>query len=174
MKTEVSHLLHAAAICLLASCTASVATPDEQNDPTSNDKSVVVVNQGGFEFQMHLPETLDSAQNTLINFNDATGMLEVSSGPSFSFHISRGKTDIEKIKRELSEDAFFRNIIVEEDDSSLLYQQVLPDGHSFFYHYVHILNFDDAPCYARTASTSEFTLQQVEQMKTTIQSITAL
>jgi hypothetical protein len=175
MKTQSCFVLISIAVCLcLAGCQPAKheGLPDVGITRSEKD-SMIMVNQGGFEFSILLPRDLLSAHKAEINYNETTGLLEVGIGPGFMFTISREAADLVSLRKELSEELFYKNQITQEDGRSLLYQRALPDGKAYFYQYITNLEIGANPFHARTISEGEFTLDQVEKIKAAIQTISA-
>lgn len=133
--------------------------------------SLIMLDEPGFQIGFLLPKDLMIANDAQVGLNTATGTMEIRLGAKFQLDITQEALDIEGLKAELADDQFFSYKFMDETETSMMYQPVLPDGQAFFYHYVEELTFDSVVYAVRTPATGEFALESIKKMKQCIQSI---
>lgn len=159
-------------IATLNSCdNTTTATNDEKEMALQPNDSLFHINQGGYDFKIILPKDLMIENAPKIEMNNATGELDIHIGDQFWIIASLEKQEIAKIKAELNEDMLFTSRIVEENDKSILYQRILPDGAEYDFSYKYTGEIDGKPYFFRTSEEGEFKMDHVTKMKQAINTV---
>lgn len=157
------------ALIILQSCSdEKISTPAAEAPSTD---SLFTVKQAGYSFQFSVPKDIVSNQTAEIFYNEIIGVMEVRIGDGFNFYVSEEDTQLSQIKQELAEELMYKNSIIKEEGSSILYQRFLPDGQASFFQYIRIIKFGDKNYLVRTRPDAEFTLEQVEKIRKSVDSI---
>ena len=163
---------------VLVLLTAAQSCREASNKEVSQNKvlldpndSLFHVNQGGYEFNIILPKDLMIANSPQINMNEATGDLHIHVGENFWIVASLEKTDMQTIKTSINEDMLFTSRVIEETNSSILFQRLLPDGSEYDYNFRSICEIGGKPYIFRTSEEGEFSMESVNRMKHAISSI---
>lgn len=148
-----------------------VATDPNHGFEVAAGDSLFIVGDPGFRVGFTLPKDLMAANEADVAFNSNTGQLEIKLGAKFQLDIAQENVSIQDLKDELADDQFFSFKFFDETEKSMMYQPVLPDGQAFYYHYVEQLSFDSVEYVVRTSPSGEFALENIKNMKRTIQSL---
>lgn len=154
--------------CNFEDKTAETATLVDPKD------SIFVVQQGPFHFSIKLPKDLVAVEMPLIAYRENTGELLISVGDQFQLILTQEIRDLLSQKEAIGTDPVFKSDITEEDSLGFIYHQKMNTGEHYSYHYMAMVRSTKMPYYARTAATTQFNLQNVEQMKRAINSIQPL
>lgn len=133
--------------------------------------SLFILKYSGYHVGFTLSKDMLLANDPEFTLNGNTGILEIRVGDKFQLDMVQEETNINNLKEELSDDQFFSYKFFDVTESSMMYQPILPDGTSFYYHYVEQLHFDSVIYTIRTTPTGEFSLESIKNMKKTILSI---
>ena len=157
---------------LLFSCSdSSNADSKKETVQLQPNDSLFHINQGGYDFNIILPKDLMIENTPEISLNSGTGELNIHLGEQFWIIASLEKADIIRIKTELSEDMLFTNRIVEENDKSVMYQRILPDGTEYDYSFKCSNEIGGKDYFFRTSEEGEFKMDHVTKMKQAISSV---
>lgn len=133
--------------------------------------SLFVIKEGGYDFAFFLPKDLMIENDADIEFNGATGDLNVRIGENFWIVASlEGKT-LAGMKEEISNDMLFDNRIIEETENSVLYQRMLPDGKTYDYNFRSFAEVGGKAYFFRTSEAGEYSIESVDLMKSAIESV---
>ncbi|HEY8404630.1 MAG TPA: hypothetical protein VIK71_08475 [Flavobacteriales bacterium] len=141
------------------------------NGPKSANDSLFIINEGGHDFAIYLPKDLMIENHAEIRFNDATGDMHLKIGDKFWIITSQEAVEMDAIKKEVNENMLFTSRVVEESDNGILYQRLLPDGKAYDYNYRGIAVVNGKTYVFRTSEEGEFSRENVELMKTAIESV---
>jgi hypothetical protein len=133
--------------------------------------SIFHVNDGGYNFSIILPKDLMIASSPNITVNSATGELHIQVGDQFWIVASQEKMDMSTIRTAMTQDMLFTTRIVEESNSAILYQRILPDGTEYDYSYRNVCEVGGKPYTFKTCEEGEFSMDNVTRMKTAICSV---
>lgn len=164
-----------ASITALNSCEnpASEATPTANAPKTecSPNDSLVVINEGVYQFAITLPKDLMINHTPRIEHLSSTGELHIKIGEDFWLVASEGQQNLDAIKSELSEDQLFSFKVVEEDPSTMVFQRFLPDGTEYDYSMRGMSQVGDKHYVFKACDEGEFTKEEVTKMKRSVASV---
>jgi len=163
-------LLIALAFC---ACNDQPTSVEEKPEKKSID-STIVISEKGFEMQFAVPKVMLANEEAIADYNDMTGILEVSLGDKFQIDIINDSLSITDLKIDLADDQFFTYKFYDEGENTLTYQAVLPTGDDFYYHFVKTMQIDDEHYFIRSRDGVEFTLKNVKDMREILNSLKAV
>lgn len=143
----------------------------EANTQVSVNDSLFHVNEGPYRFAIYLPKDLLINNTAELKMNSGTGELHIAIGDYFHLVIVQEAKELAALEAELKDDPLFTNTIVEREENSLVYQQVLPTGEAYFYHYVQVTDLEGTPFVMRSWSQGEFPMDGIQRMKHAARSI---
>ena len=159
-------------ILLLCSCNSVVEnkSAEAKNPEDIEVEKFEFVNSTDKNFPIKiavLNKTISDSTPT-INFNDASGKLEVASGNKFCYQISEQAVDIVKKKQEI-EGGIFKITYNTDLADEIVYRAELPDGSNAFYHFVAVKKIQDKTYMFEDNASFQFTLADVNTMVEAIQ-----
>lgn len=163
--------------CSLALLTIQSCQPGKKadnvgvNGPKTANDSLFAIKEGGYDFAIYLPKDLMIENSADIRFNDATGDMHMQVGDKFWIIATQENLDMDALRKEVNENMLFTSLVVEESDNGILYQRLLPDGKAYDYNYRGITTVGGKTYVFRTSEAGEFSRENVELMKTAIQSV---
>ena len=163
-------LLIALAYC---ACNDQPTAVEDQHVNKSND-STIVISEKGFEMQYAVPKVMLANEKAIADYNDMTGILEVSLGDKFQIDIINDSLSITDLKIDLADDQFFTYKFYDEGENTLTYQAVLPTGDDFYYHFAQTMQIDGQHYFIRSRDGVEFTLKNVKDMREILNSLKAV
>lgn len=110
----------------------------------------------------------DTTVNPFVNFNTATGKLEVIAGIHFSYSVSREPCNVQRMVDDVNSGIFAVSFLT-KTDSDLVWRAALPDGSKAFYHFYCCRVYQNQNYVFRDNPAYDFTLQQVNLMLSYIQ-----
>lgn len=140
----------------------------------SETDSLFLIQKGPFHFSMSIPKNLIAQSIPMILYQESTGKLVISIGEKFFIEGSQEIKEIEKVKEELLEDQILISNIQDISKNSLLYNQSLPEGKVFSWHYKAMKRDMELPYFFESSESHQFTLEEVKLMQKTIESISPL
>ncbi|MCC6599226.1 MAG: hypothetical protein IT223_00965 [Crocinitomicaceae bacterium] len=138
---------------------------------TNPNDSLINVDQGPFRFSIGLPKDLMIGAPAAIVFNSATGELDIKIGDTFHIVLNQEEKKMNAVLKELSSDNLFENKILEQTESMVVYQQVLPTGEPYSFNFSAILQAGGKWYYIKSWAIGEFTLEQINRMKQAVETI---
>jgi hypothetical protein len=164
-----------ASLAILESCenTQTTGTPiaETQKIQCSPNDSIVVINEGIYHFAITLPKDLMINHAPRIEHQSATGELHIKIGEDFWLVASESQQNLDAIKSELGEDQLFSFKIVEEDQSTMVFQRFLPDGTEYDYSMRGMTQVGDKQYIFKASDEGEFTKEEVTKMKNSVASV---
>lgn len=175
IKNKNMRVIYPTLVIALAFCACDDQPPTAEENPVkpTNDSTIVIAEQG-FEMQYNVPKVMLVHEEAIAEYNDMTGILEVSVGDKFQIDIINDSLSIADLKEELRDDQFFTYKFYDEGEKSLTYQAVLPTGDDFFYHFVQAVQINDQHYFIRSRDGVEFTLKNVKDMREILNSLKAV
>jgi hypothetical protein len=158
---------------LLASCSSEVdtttpqesenveQTPAEELDP---DWSGLAILDGGFKLGIEIPNENIAHGTSEVIFHEDLGELEVKVGPNFDLFILEDESQIEMVKNELNDHAFYKVEYALSNDSSLLYRQYTESGEKEQWHCYAERNIGASKIIVRSNEAIPFTEYQAKLM----------
>ena len=170
MRVIYTTLVGALALC---ACNDQSPVLAEVTAQSAND-STIVIDVQGFEMQYVVPKVMLAHEHAIAEYNDMTGILEISVGDRFQIDIINDSLSISDLKLDLANDPFFTYKFYDEGETSLTYQAVLPTGDDFFYHFVRSVEINNQYYFISSRDGSEFTLKNVTDMRKILNSLKAV
>lgn len=159
--------------CALAM--ASCQQQPEVNQPeivlSAND-SLFRVNEGPYNFNICLPKDMLINNDAEVRVNDATGDLNITIGENFHLVVTNRHQDLGSTHADMNGDGLFTNKVIEQDQTSVLYEQVLPTGETFSYQFCKNINGTNQAYSVQSSPVGEFTLEAINRMKQVASTIT--
>lgn len=153
------------------SCSQVEDPGDSSADSERGNSQFMELNNWGFPLKMVLPADLMVDEKPEVTYDDGLGVLNIRIGEDFHFNISEDDIGLGEIKNELLNDQLFSYKFYDEGDQALLYQAVLPNGKEYFFHYTCKQAFGDSEYLITTDKASEFSLQNINLMRNSINSL---
>jgi hypothetical protein len=148
----------------LASCQQQAEVKQEEIMLSTND-SLFKVNEGPYDFSICLPKDMLINNDAQVQLNDATGDLNISIGENFHLVITNKQMDLASGHADLNGDGLFTNKVIEKDQTTVLYEQILPTGETFSYQFCKNINGRDKAFSVQSSPVGEFTLEAINRMK---------
>jgi len=163
-------LLIALSFC---ACNDQSTSVEEKPEKKSMD-STIVISEKGFEMQFAVPKLMLANEEAIADYNDMTGILEVSLGDKFQIDIINDSLSITDLKIDLADDQLFTYKFYDEGENTLTYQAVLPTGDDFYYHFVKTMQINGEHYFIRSKDGVEFTLNNIKDMRGILNSLKAV
>jgi len=154
----------------LSACQRSAQVEQAERVIGPND-SLFKVQQGPYQFSVCLPKDMMVNYSPSIQLNAATGDLEITLGERFHLIVTDHHQDHTVLRQDLNTDALFTNKLVEEDNASLMYEQLLPTGESYSYQFCKNISAQGHPYFIHTSPSGEYTLEAISRMKQVVSTI---
>jgi hypothetical protein len=161
----------AIALALVGSGCQNQQAKENAKALVSANDSLFHVSEGPYRFSLYLPKDLLINNAAELKMNSATGELHIAIGDNFHLVVFQEQKDLAALEAELKEDPLFTNKIVEREEDALVYQQVLPTGEAYFYHYARIADVSGTPFVVRSWSLGEYPMDGIQRMKHAAKSI---
>ncbi|MEN9640145.1 MAG: hypothetical protein RLZZ262_2014 [Bacteroidota bacterium] len=175
MKKITSIALVTASLAILNSCDnpqTEAGTPATESEITlSPNDSLVVINEGVYQFAITLPKDLMINHAPQIEHMSSTGELHIKIGNDFWLVASESQQNLDAIKTELGEDQLFSFKVVEEDKSTMVFQRFLPDGTEYDYSMRGMSQVGNKHFVFKACDEGEFTKEAVTKMKHSVSSV---
>ncbi len=175
MKKILLLSLVASTIVCFNACQSNTTAPVNAESNTkiniSPNDSLFIVNEGGYHFAIALPKDLMINDAPRIEHQSSSGELHIKIGDDFWLVATEGQANLETIKTELGEDMLFTFKVVEEDQSSLVYQRFLPDGTEYDYSFRSLSQVGSKHYVFKACDEGEFTKEEVTKMKRSVGSV---
>jgi len=159
-----------AATSLFAACGDGGKSGAEQVQVSPND-SLFNVNEGPYRFSIYLPKDLMINDKPAVAMNSATGELHISIGTGFHLVFTQEKKELTQVEAELADDPLFTNKITERKEDGFVYQQVLPTGEAYYFHYAQISKVGETDYFVRSSPLGEYPMESIQRMKMSASSI---
>lgn len=172
MKKKLTYLIAGTAM-IIAACQQHAPVEMSTRELGPND-SLFKVNEGPYNFSICLPKDMMINNTPQLRMNEATGELNIQLGDKFHLVIAARQQDLGQLEHDLQGDDLFTNKIVEEDGSSLMYQQILPTGETFSYQFCkNVTTPNGTPYFICTSPMGEFSMESISRMKQVVSTIGA-
>lgn len=158
-------------LVLLGSCSSNTDSALNDGSKTSDADSTFKLAGLSLPLILHFPKSQIAETGIRNEYNPMFGQIEFGSGERFQILISEERLSIAELKAELEEDLLFKYKFESENDSELLYLTILPDGTELSYQYMKLLNLQEKSFLIRSEPMGEYSLQNVELMKSVISGI---
>jgi hypothetical protein len=165
MKKITSIALVTASLAILNSCDnpqTEAGTPATESEITlSPNDSLVVINEGVYQFAITLPKDLMINHAPQIEHMSSTGELHIKIGNDFWLVASESQQNLDAIKTELGEDQL----------STMVFQRFLPDGTEYDYSMRGMSQVGNKHFVFKACDEGEFTKEAVTKMKHSVSSV---
>jgi hypothetical protein len=131
----------------------------------STKDTLISISETGFNLAFVIPKLMLSDESPLIDYNDTRGFLEMAIGENFNIHLIDDSLSLADLRQELLDDQMFTYKFYDEGDHGFTFQQVLPNGQEFYYHFVMTTMIDGKHYFIQSNPDMEFTLKNVKDMK---------
>ncbi len=170
MKKNHTLLTLLAGIFWLHACnpTQNSSTPAASIVTQGPNDSLFTVNEEGYQFAIYLPKDLIIDHEPDIEFNSASGNLNIRIGDQFWIVASQEQKDFKEVKSEINDNMLFSCRVIEDTGSAVLYQRILPDGKAYDYNYRAVAMIGGKPYFFRTCEEGEYSRESVELMRSAI------
>jgi hypothetical protein len=157
-------LIALSCVLALASCQNQPEVKLPEVVLSSND-SLFKVNEGPYNFSICLPKDMLINHDAELLINEATGDLNITIGDNFHLVVTNRLQDLTSSRADMNGDGLFTNKVIEQDQSSILYEQLLPTGETFSYQFCKNINGNGQAYSVQSSPVGEFTLEAVNRMK---------
>lgn len=159
-----------AATSLFAACGDGANNAANQVQVSPND-SLFNVNEGPYRFGIYLPKDLMINDKPAVAVNSATGELHISIGTGFHLVVTQEQKELAQVEAELADDPLFTNKITERKENGFVYQQVLPTGEAYYFHYAQVGKVGETAYFVRSSPLGEYPMEAIQRMKMSASSI---
>jgi hypothetical protein len=149
------------------------ADPSKVSTENAGNDSVLVLEGLSVPLLLRLNPEVINLNELNHQYNSMLGQIEVNCGEAIQLRISEEMLSLEELKNELLEDQLFTYKFEQESATELVYLTVLPDGSEISYQYMKLANLAGKSFLIRTEPMGEYTLQNVEIMKTIVATLVA-
>lgn len=143
-------------------------------DPSGFDAAkydLVDLAEFGIEAQIQVPNMSVTNVAPVIQLNETSGVVEVSSGEKFKLNIIETEMDKMLLKSDLEGDLLFTNKIEEEEDNFIKYTSSLPDGSKSFTNFCAWLTIDGTTYLIENDKHEKFSDHYLNRMIKCVKSI---
>jgi hypothetical protein len=133
--------------------------------------SLFHVADGPFHFAIFLPKDMMIVNDAEIRFVPAKGELEIGITNSFRLTVIEQESDLKSLLDSTEDEGIFTNKVVDEDERTIVYQQILPGGKEWFYQVIGKATPGEASYTFRSDPMGEYTLEDARRMAAAIRSI---
>jgi hypothetical protein len=155
----------------LASCQQQAEVKQDEIVLSAND-SLFKVNEGPYNFSICLPKDMLINHDAHVQLNDATGDLNITIGENFHLVMTTKQMDLASTHADMNGDGLFTNKVIEKDQTTVLYEQILPTGETFSYQFCKNINGKNQAFSVQSSPVGEFTLEAINRMKQVASTIT--
>lgn len=163
---------------ILSTFLFSCSTAGDGNTSNSTDiadtDSLIVLQGLSEELSMVLPKELLMREGIDADYNSNFGQLEVIIGDGFELSIAEEPLSMKEEKEALENDQLFSYKFETENDSSLIFQSLLPDGKPHSYQFILLRRISGKSFAVRTAPMREFNHRHLKQMEKAVNSLSAI
>lgn len=146
-------------------------TPEEA---TEENWETITVLEGGFRLGMKIPNEKVAGGKSDVKYLEDRGELEVRVGNNFDIFLLEDQSQIELVKNELNDHAFFKVELKVVNDSSLLYRQYTEDSAKDQWHMYAERNIGSSKIIVRSNEAIPFSEYQAKLMLQSALSITPI
>lgn len=156
---------------IFGSCSPNSDTTDNEELQSNQRDSTFKLEGLAVPLLLHFPKAQIAETGIRNEYNAMFGQIEFGSGERFQILISEESISIAELKAELEEDLLFKYKFESENDSELLYLTILPDGTELSYQFMKKIDLQGKSFLIRSQPMGEYSLQNVELMKSVISGI---
>lgn len=144
-------------------------TPQEPKDENWDNIAIL---EGGFRLTMKIPSSKVANSNSETKYHEDRGELEVTVGNGFDLFLLEDQSQIEMVKNELNDHAFYDVFYDVVSDSTLLYRQTTSSGEKEQWHIYAERNIGPSKIIIRSNKAISFSEYQAKLMLESALSIT--
>ena len=93
-----------------------------------------------------------------------TGATSLQIGSNFSLEFTEQNTDIASIVKDLGNDIFYKNHIIDKTNDMIIYERGLPDGSDKHVHFCKVIKGGDVSLTIKTPKNGQFKKSHVDRM----------
>jgi len=130
--------------------------------------SLFVVEEGDFHFRIVLPKDLMIAHRPSFRHNPSENTLTISCGPTFDIIAEVSNMPI---ALPPAQDGIFQIEVIDNEDQSVIYKRILPDGVVYDYGLIQQTEIDGMKYRFHTDTDAQYSLNEALRMKSALESI---
>lgn len=148
-----------------------VVVTEETNTLDVSKYDLVDLTDLGLPAKIHVPNKLFTNMEPRAELNEASGVIEISSGNKFKLRIHETEIDKELLLADLQDDLLFKNTVTKEEEGLIVYSSELPDGSGQFEHFCAWLNVNGTMFMIQNDGQEKFSSHYIDRMVNCVRSI---
>ena len=133
--------------------------------------SLFHVQQGDFDFRIVMPKDIMIANAPVFELIHGGEQLAIRCGNDFNILARKRHTYQNDFSAQQGQDRAFHYHVLDDEDASIVFSRVLPDGRIYDYRLIQYLQIGTQGYTFETAADAEFDLPQVLRMRTALASV---
>ena len=165
------YLLLLLLVASLSACIIPGARSEQPNLELQANDSLVHVKQGDFNFSMVMPKDIMISHQPTFELFAGGEQLTIRCGDDFNIIARKNQTTNNDLTIDASHDGLFDYRILDDEDASIVFSRLLPDGSIYDYRLIQYLKVGDQNFTFQTAHDADFDLAQVLRMRSALASV---
>jgi hypothetical protein len=165
------YLLLLLLVASLSACIIPGARTERAALKLQANDSLFHVNQGDFDFRMVLPKDIMIGHQPTFELCSGGEQLNIRCGNDFNIIARKNRTSVNDLEIAQSNDRLFDYRVLDDEDASIVFSRVLPDGRTYDYRLIQYLKVGNQNYTFQTAHDAEFDLPQVMRMRSALASV---
>ena len=158
-------------VASLSACIIPGARSERAELKLQANDSLFHVHQGDFDFRIVMPKDIMISQQPTFELCAGGEQLTIRCGNDFNIIARKNQTPVNDLEIEQNNDRLFDYRILDDEDASIVFSRVLPDGSIYDYRLIQYLNVGDQHYTFQTAHDADFDLPQVLRMRSALASV---
>jgi hypothetical protein len=133
--------------------------------------SLFHIKQGAFDFRIIMPKDIMIANAPVFELIKGGEQLAIRCGNDFNIVVRKRQDNQNEFSVDQRNDCLFNYRVLDDEDGSVVFSRVLPDGRIYDYRLIQFLPVGNLGYTFETAADAEFDLQQILRMRTALASV---
>ena len=165
------YLLVLALIASLSACIIPGSRQERTALKLQANDSLFHVKQGDFDFRIVMPKDLMITNEPVFELGKNGEQLAIRCGQDFNIIAHKRSSASIDLVSEQSKDGLFNHRVLDDEDASVVFSRVLPDGRIYDYRLIQYLKIGKQGYAFETADDGTFDLPQVLRMRSALASV---
>ena len=155
----------------LSACIIPGARSERAELKLQANDSLFHVNQGDFDFRIVMPKDIMIGHQPIFELCSGGEQLNIRCGNDFNIIARKNRTSVNDLEIAQSNDRLFDYRVLDDEDASIVFSRLLPDGSIYDYRLIQHLKVGDQNFTFQTAHDADFDLAQVLRMRSALASV---
>ncbi len=165
------YLLLLLLVASLSACIIPGARSERAELQLQANDSLFHVNLGDFDFRIVMPKDIMISHQPTFELCAGGEQLNIRCGIDFNIIARKNQTENNDLTIDESHDGLFDCRILDDEDASIVFSRLLPDGSVYDYRLIQYLKVGDQNFTFQTAHDTDFDLSQVLRMRSALASV---